>query len=224
MAETISADYLVIGAGAMGMAFVDTMMTDTKATIALVDRYHTPGGHWTMAYPFVRLHQPSAYYGVNSKDLGQDKVDEVGWNKGLAELASGDEICAYYSQVMSEQFLPSGRVQYYPKCEYTGDGEFRSIITDKTYRVGQDTRIVNAAFLKVNVPSMGPPAYKVEQGVNLVTVNNLARITRPYSNYTVVGGGKTSMDACLWLLANGIEHSRITWIQPRPAWLLLREK
>ncbi len=26
-----------------------------------------PGGHWTRAYPFVRLHQPSAYYGVNSR-------------------------------------------------------------------------------------------------------------------------------------------------------------
>ncbi len=60
-------DYLVIGAGAMGMAFIDTMVTETNTTVAVVDRYHQPGGHWTMAYPFVRLHQPSAFYGVNSR-------------------------------------------------------------------------------------------------------------------------------------------------------------
>src|SRR6202012_5741267 len=97
MDEKISADYLVVGAGAMGMAFVDTIISDSKATVALVDRYARPGGHWTTAYPFVRLHQPSAFYGVNSRHLGEDKIDQVGWNKGLAELATGDEVCAYYN-------------------------------------------------------------------------------------------------------------------------------
>jgi hypothetical protein len=32
----------------------------------IVDRRHGPGGHWNDTYPFIRLHQPSAYYGVNS--------------------------------------------------------------------------------------------------------------------------------------------------------------
>jgi L-2-hydroxyglutarate oxidase LhgO len=49
MAETITADYLVVGAGAMGMAFVDTLLSDTQATIVMVDRYARPGGHWTIA-------------------------------------------------------------------------------------------------------------------------------------------------------------------------------
>lgn len=59
MTETISPDYLVIGAGAMGMAFVDTLISEKEATVAIVDRYSRPGGHWTLAYPFVTLHQPS---------------------------------------------------------------------------------------------------------------------------------------------------------------------
>jgi cation diffusion facilitator CzcD-associated flavoprotein CzcO len=67
----IETDYLVIGAGAIGMAFVDTLLTDTDAQIVMVDRHHRPGGHWNEAYPFVRLHQPAAYYGVNSRELGQ---------------------------------------------------------------------------------------------------------------------------------------------------------
>ena len=39
-----------------------------------------------------------------------DSIDKVGWNKGLYELASRDEVCAYYDTVMNQTFLPSGRV------------------------------------------------------------------------------------------------------------------
>lgn len=65
-AEYLTADYIVVGAGAMGMAFVDVIMTETLATILLVDNHDQAGGHWNDAYPFVRLHQASAFYGVNS--------------------------------------------------------------------------------------------------------------------------------------------------------------
>lgn len=222
MAETKSADYLVIGAGAMGMAFVDTIISDTKATVIMVDRYARPGGHWTTAYPYVRLHQPSAFYGVNSRHLGQDAIDQVGWNKGLSELATVDEVCAYYSTVMHQTFLPSGRVTYYPKHEYTGEGEFRSIITGKRLQVGKDTCIVDATYMKVKVPSMSPPSYEVSDDVTLVTPNDLPKISRPYGGYTVVGAGKTGIDACLWLLVNGIDPSSITWIMPRDSWFLER--
>ena len=47
----------------------------SDATIAIVDRYHRPGGHWNVAYPFVRLHQPSSFYGVNSRVLGTEAID-----------------------------------------------------------------------------------------------------------------------------------------------------
>ncbi|KAH8787858.1 pyridine nucleotide-disulfide oxidoreductase-domain-containing protein [Diaporthe sp. PMI_573] len=222
MAETISPDYLVIGAGAMGIAFIDTLITDTKATVAVVDRYARPGGHWTIAYPFVRLHQPSAFYGVNSRPLGEDRVDEVGLNKGMAELATGDEVVSYYNKVMQQTLLPSGRVTYYPKHEWLGDGEFRSILTNKVIRVGQNTRIVDATYMKVKVPAMSPPSYEVANDVSLITPNDLQKVSRPYGGYTVVGAGKTGIDACLWLIANGIDPKDISWIMPRDSWLLER--
>ena len=100
--ETIETDYLVVGAGAMGMAFTDTLVAETDARVVLVDRGHAPGGHWRAAYPFVRLHQPSAYYGVNSRALGSDTIDRVGWNEGLYELATVGEVCAYSDQVMHQ--------------------------------------------------------------------------------------------------------------------------
>lgn len=55
-------DYLIVGAGAVGMAFADTLLTENPdATVTFVDRHARPGGHWNDAYPFVTLHQPSAF-------------------------------------------------------------------------------------------------------------------------------------------------------------------
>lgn len=73
----IETDYLVIGAGAISMAFVDTLLTDTDARIVMVDPHHRPGGHWNEAYPFVRLHQPASFYGVNSRELCHGTKDTV---------------------------------------------------------------------------------------------------------------------------------------------------
>ncbi|KIW63802.1 hypothetical protein PV04_08774 [Phialophora macrospora] len=223
MEEVTAADYLVIGAGAMGMAFVDTLLTETSKTIVMIDRYARPGGHWTTAYPFVRLHQPAAAYGVNSTRLERDDgIEEFGWNKGLADCSSRDDVCAYFEKVMKKTFLASGRVQYFPKCEYIQEGKFRAILTGKTYRVAQDTCIVDATYSQTVVPSMRPPPYDVASDVDMVTPNDLAAVSRGYEGYTVVGGGKTSMDACLWLLENGITAAQITWIRPRDSYLLDR--
>jgi cation diffusion facilitator CzcD-associated flavoprotein CzcO len=52
----IETDYLVVGAGASGMAFTDALLANSEARVVLVDRRHRPGGHWLDAYPFVSLH------------------------------------------------------------------------------------------------------------------------------------------------------------------------
>jgi hypothetical protein len=217
----LQADYLVIGSGAMAMAFTDVLMTETDATVIMVDRHHQPGGHWNDAYPFVRLHQPSSFYGVNSKKLGSDTVDATGWNKGLYELATNSEVCAYFDQVMQQQFLPSGRVQYFPMCEYQGNREFQSLVSDKAYRVEAD-KIVDATYMNVTVPSMRDPSYTVDEGASCVAPNLLPRVSGQYDRYVIVGAGKTGMDACLFLLRNEVDPDRISWIMPRDSWLLDR--
>ncbi|MDT5335592.1 MAG: hypothetical protein QOD90_1097, partial [Mycobacterium sp.] len=218
--QTIEADYLVVGAGAMGMAFVDTLITETGATVVLVDRNDQPGGHWINAYPYVRLHQPSAYYGVNSRPLGSDSIDASGWNEGFYELAGGSEVCAYYEAVMRHHLLPSGRVAYYPMCEYLGDNRFRTL-AGEVYHVKVRRRVVDATYLSVVAPSMRPPPYGVAPGVDCIPPNGLPK-EAVRDRYVIVGGGKTSMDACLWLLRHGIPPERLTWIKPRDSWLLDR--
>ncbi|OAG20574.1 hypothetical protein CC77DRAFT_988646 [Alternaria alternata] len=195
MTETISPDYLIVGAGCVGMGFADSLVAETKATIAIVDSYARPGGHWTIAYPFVTLHQPSEAYGVNSRKLGDGKIDQAGLNKGYFELATGDEIVGYYGRVMHSTLLPSGRVSYYPLHKYTNDGQFHSIATGKRYQVGPNTRIVDTSYSKVTVPSMRPPQYEVSDKVTVTTPNGLTTTKRPYSAYTLVGAGKTAFDS-----------------------------
>ena len=56
MVTQLETDYLIIGSGAMGMAFADTLLDETQADMIIVDRHAKPGGHWNVAYPFVRLH------------------------------------------------------------------------------------------------------------------------------------------------------------------------
>jgi len=88
----LETDYLVIGAGAVGLAFTDSLLPTSDADVILVDRRAQPGGHWNDAYSFVRPHQPSALYGVNSLPLGLDTIDADGPNAGGYERATGLEV------------------------------------------------------------------------------------------------------------------------------------
>jgi hypothetical protein len=56
----IETAYLVVGAGASAMAFVDALLTETDARVVMVNHRHWPGGLWLDAYPFVRLHRRTA--------------------------------------------------------------------------------------------------------------------------------------------------------------------
>lgn len=220
--RNLETDYLVVGSGAVGMAFADTLLTETDAHILLVDRNHKPGGHWNHAYSFVTLHQPSSFYGVSSRELCKGGKDAVGLNKGLMELASGAEVSAYFDAVMQQTFLPSGRVTYYPMCEYEGDGEFVSRLTGERFRVTVRQKTVDATWLDTSVPLTHTPNFSVAPEAWFIPPNHLPQIDATPAGYVVIGGGKTGIDTCLWLLENGVPPDVIRWIVSRDAWLLNR--
>jgi hypothetical protein len=220
--RTLETDYLVVGSGAAGMAFVDALVADSTADVVMLDRRHAPGGHWHDAYPFVRLHQPSAYYGVNSLPLGSDTIDSGGPNQGFYERASAPEICAYYDRVMREKLLASGRVRYFPMTEYLGERRFVSRLTGTEGDVRVRRSIVDARYLEPSVPATTRPPFEVETGARVVPVHELAALTQPADAYTIVGAGKTAVDACLWLLELGVAPEAIRWIRPRDSWFVNR--
>jgi hypothetical protein len=221
----IETDYLVVGAGAAGLAFTDALIDACDADVVMVDRRHGPGGHWNDAYPFVRLHAPSALYGVNSRRLGTDAIDRDGPNAGHYPRATAAEICSYYQQVLDEKLLASGRVRFFGMSDYSAAGnehQFTSRLTRKTTTVRVRKRVVDARYLEPSIPATHVPPFDIEPGARLIPVNDLVGLSGPASGFTILGGGKTAIDACLWLLGAGVPPEAIRWVRPRDAWLLDR--
>ncbi|MEO5883349.1 MAG: NAD(P)-binding protein [Caldimonas sp.] len=224
-----STDYLVIGSGTAGLAFADTLIAeDPEAHVTIVDRRGKPGGHWNDAYSFVTLHQPSAFYGVNSLELGSGLIDTRGMNEGLCELASGPEISGYFDRVMTRGLLASGRVSYHPICNYLGDGQFESILSGARTQVSVRRKVVDATYLSPSVPATHRRGFRVGEGVAVVPPGALPGLwhafdgKRPPRRFVVIGAGKTAMDTCSWLVQSGTEPDAITWVVPRDSWLLNR--
>src|SRR4029450_961616 len=111
-------DYLVVGAGAMGMAFTDALIDHADVHVTLVDRRHTASGHWLDAYPFVQLHQASLFSGVASTVLGRGAVQQSGPEVGLQERARQPEIEAYYDDILHRRFIDSVRVTFLGASEH----------------------------------------------------------------------------------------------------------
>ena len=222
---TVETDYLIIGSGAMGMAFADTLLDESDAHITIVDRHAKPGGHWNDAYSFVALHQPSAYYGVNSSELGTHRIDTHGPNAGFYEQASGPEINAYFDKLMQQKFLPSGRVSYLPMSDYLGDGHAQSILSGAPTHIQVRKKTVDTTYASVTVPATHAPGFAVAEGVRCVIPNALPQLWMQGSGgqvppqFCVLGAGKTAMDAVVWLLRNGALPDRIQWVVARDSWL-----
>lgn len=124
---------------------------------------------------------------------------------------------------MNERFLPSERVQYFPMCDYQGDGEFISLLSGEPRRVTYRRRLVLANFLDTQVPSTHAPSFEIAEGVELVTPNRLPASAPGHQRYVILRGGKTAMDVGIWLLQMGARPENIRWIMPRDSWLQNRE-
>src|SRR5256885_9021208 len=155
----------------MGTAFTDALIDHADVRVAMVDRRHGAGGHWLGAYPFVRLHQASAFYGVASTLLGGGRLQEHGPEAGLQERASCSQIVDYYDRVLA-RMLESGKLQFFPNCEYLGDRTFVSLVSGRRSDVPDACRIVDARYLAPDIPEETPPPFDVGDGVPVIPVND----------------------------------------------------
>lgn len=223
----IETDYLVIGAGATGLIFADEMLTHSNAKMVIVDRRFRPGGHWNDAYPFVKLHQPSAFYGAGSRELGSRRIETRGPNAGLYQQASGAEITAYFDQLLQERLLPSGRVRFMPLHDYRGDWRSRhcvsSLVNGKIQDIRVRCKLVDTTFYRISTPLTHRRSFRVSAGARVIPPGDLPQSLSPNRNYVVLGGGKTSMDVLIWLLEQGVADDSLTWVAPRDSWLINRE-
>lgn len=215
----LECDYLVIGAGAVGMAFVDELVyrkEDETLTFIMIDKFHQPGGHWLKAYDYATLQHPAAYYGVKSRKLETEELND---------LSTAGAIRYYYDQVM-KGFLATGRVQFFPQCEYRGDNVVRSLLDpDHEYKISIKKKIVDAHYSEAyrNIPASNKPSYKVSEDIPLVPLNRLSDTSSPWQRYVIIGAGKSAIDAVLHLLRNSVNPDRVVWIRPNDYWLFNRQ-
>jgi hypothetical protein len=213
--------YLVVGAGATGLAFADALVAEADVEVTLVDRRPAAGGHWLQAYPFVRLHTPSAYYGVNSLALGRNRIDRGGENAGFYERATGDEVRDYFAEVVA-QLIDTGRVRVLTGHEHLGRGiegeRVRDLGSGQLHDFVVRRKVVDARYLEASIPATHVVPFEVASGARVVPVNDLPTVAGSTRSYAVLGSGKTAADACVWLLENGVEPDRVRWIRPRDAW------
>ena len=217
----LTTDYLVVGAGATGLAFVDALVSEADVEVTMVDRQPAAGGHWLHAYPFLRLHTPSAYYGVNSFPLGADGLDHAGENAGFYERATGVEVRDYFAEAAT-RLVQTGRVRLLAGHEHvvgTGNGEqVRDLSTGQVHDVAVRRKVVDARYLEASIPATHALPFEVGSGARVVPLNDLPAEIEWASSFVVLGSGKTAADACVWLLANDVQPDRIRWIRPRDAW------
>ena len=223
--RTQDTDYLVVGAGAMGMAFTDALVDHADVHVTLVDRRDAPGGHWRDAYPFVQLHQASVFYGVASTVLGDGALQAEGPEAGLHERATRDEILTYYDTVQ-RRLVASGKVTYLAHSEHrdTGDGGHLAVdlVSGEATSVRVRRRLVDAAYLEPTIPATMPPPFTVDDDARVVPVNELPSVAGTAGEVVVVGSGKTATDAIVWLQLHGVDPDRIMWVRPRDPWMLNR--
>ena len=95
-------------------------------------------------------------------------------------------------------------------------------MSGERFEVRQGCRIVDARYLAPDIPADTPPPFEVGPGAHVIPVNDLAVLDRTPSEFVIVGSGKTATDACIWLMARGVDPDRICWVRPRDPWMLNR--
>lgn len=233
----ITCDYLVIGAGAASLGFVDTLLADLpSAKVVIVDKNPAPGGQWNDAYDFVRLHQPSLLYGVASKQLEGHWMRLMMTNLTLPwnHRATKKEILAYFKKIVDE-WVRKGQVTYYPRCVY----DFKQEINDNLHYLSSlngnridpvkvNVKLVNGVLGECKVPSRCSVEFPVDEGVNVVTPNELYQNHHRNGNpmgqqYIILGAGKTAMDTIVYLQTQmKISPDLIRWIIPNDVWMMIR--
>jgi hypothetical protein len=118
-------------------------------------------------------------------------------------------------------------VQFFGMSDYDFDGgdthRFVSRLTGEESKVTVRRKLVDATYLETSVPSTHTPSFAVDEGARMIPVNGLVKLADSGTGFTIIGAGKTAMDACVWLVDEGVDPDRIRWVRPRDCWMLNRD-
>jgi hypothetical protein len=183
-------------------------------------------------------------YGVESVQL------ESGDN-AATHRATRKEILAYYANVQSKlekqfDFQFYGGVDLDLAGPSAGKNEFTITTGEEEKTIIKARKVVDARFLQPDLPVFVGPKFTFDaEKIKVLPANALAdsshevlmddaqirqatdvAATRASDSmkYVIIGGGKTGMDAIIFLMtAKRIEADDILWVVPNEAWITARE-
>ena len=208
--RTLATDYLVVGAGAMGMAFTDALIDHADVHVTLVDRRHAAGRALARRVS-VRPAPPGVAVlrrGVDPARHGRRPA------AGPGDRPPGAGATFRDPGVLRRHPLPPVPrlgARDVPLGERVPQPTGRDHVV--TSRVSGETRAGRTCDAASSMPrtsrrrsrrrrrrrSGSPTASRV------VPINELAELAEAPSDYVIVGSGKTATDAIVWLLVNGVD-------------------
>ena len=208
-----SYDLVVVGAGVAGLNALHaaTVHLPSGAHVLLVEEKDRPGGMWTGAYDYVRLHQPHPLFTV-----GGMRWD---WDKPANYLARRDEVQAHLASCLQAM----RGVCALDTCFGQRAGDVREVRQGDGWAAEVDLhpigapedgvtvsarRVIHAAGFNYSAP--GPLQLSSAQVVSTTPADLRGALAQnPAAPAYVVGGGKTGMDTVLAILDENPERRTV---------------
>ncbi len=194
-------DLIVIGAGIAGLNALHaaTVYLPRSARVLLIDEKDGPGGMWTMAYSYVRLHQPHPLF-----TAGNLKWE---WRKPASHLADRDEVQNHLAKCLK---TISSRLDLESRFRHSVCNERETLHSDgwraevdmhptdapESIETVEAHRVIHASGFNYKAPDkFAVSSQKVLSIAPQSLVDTLS--AHPNAQVYVVGGGKTGMDTVL---------------------------
>ncbi|MEO1187438.1 MAG: hypothetical protein AAFW60_00080 [Pseudomonadota bacterium] len=218
-------DYLILGKNLGGLAFADTMLTCSDATIAIIDDSPAiPKACKTLVnFPIGRM---------QDEHLGVGSYTFKDWRSQhrRAKIADKDRsagLQAYCAHLVTQRMLPSGRVELFDGVEHFGNGHIRSLKDGHVRDLVARRRIVDATRFPSTPCKARIPSFSIAPGVHAIRPDQrdirLSLQTSEFDSFCVLGGGRVGTEMVLTLLDLGVSHDKIRWVKSRDAWMLAAE-
>lgn len=221
----LETEYLVVSAGAMGMAFTDALIDHSDVHVTFVTAATRQAGigrtpirsSSSTRRPCSTASRRPCWVAARCSSAGRTLAFRNGpASRRFRRTTMTSCTAASWAPVESPsrgKRVP--RRRFFPPCSVSGVGGDRA---GQRSAPGCRRYVPGAAD-----PRDDTPALCVADDADVAAINELAMLTAAPSSYVIVGPGKTATDGIVWLLANGVSPDRIVWVRPRDPWMLNRD-
>lgn len=215
-------DYIIIGKNVGALAFADTILSGSDATMAIIDDTSSIERHRQNLTAYISG-------GLRDEHLGVSSYTFEDWRAEHGEAAHtmndrDANLKAYCAHVLTQMMQPSGRVHVFERTDHFGGGRIRSKDTGVIQDLLVRKRIVDASYFPNSFCKSVVPGFSVARAVNVVrpfqlnTVLNLN--ATGFDLFCVLGGGRAGTEMVLALFDLGVSPEKIRWVKSRDAWML----